>query len=287
MKIYLLQVMCCFNEEEHYEDVYSNKEKAVEKGLIWLDDSLKRQYNNLFEEADEKSIPELKREQLFKLKSIYDFSITEYDPKIVDECDEIENLLAVENYDLYGLCCANLKPLKITHNYDYSGNEKYISGLYIFNHKGERREQSITMRYEDYNNTLAGTKFKQGDIVKIKNCDSNYAFKDKLHVVTDVPHKKENQEFFMNNYNVIVNHNSYDEGCHRDTFHENDLELYTGILPTDSPLVFLSKYFKGEIKLKNIKWSDIECGNITLNENKSFRDVKEIMSQTNGWEKEK
>ena len=56
MKIYLLQVMCCFNEEEHYEDVYSNKEKAVEKGLIWLDDSLKRQYNNLFEEADETSI---------------------------------------------------------------------------------------------------------------------------------------------------------------------------------------------------------------------------------------
>lgn len=32
MKIYLLQVMCCFNEEEHYEDVYSNKEKAVERG---------------------------------------------------------------------------------------------------------------------------------------------------------------------------------------------------------------------------------------------------------------
>lgn len=118
----------------------------------------------------------MKHEQLFKLKSIYDFSITEYDPKIVDECDEIENLLAVENYDLYGLCCANLKPLKITHNYDYSGNEKYISGLYIFNHKGE-------------------------------------------------------------------------------------------------------------IKLKNIKWSDIECGNITLNENKSFRDVKEIISQINRWRK--
>ena len=109
MKIYLLQVMCCFNEEEHYEDIYSNKEKAVEKGLIWLDDSLKRQYNNLFEEADEKSIPELKREQLFKLKSIYDFSITEYDPKIVDECDEIENLLAVENYDLYGLLDENTR----------------------------------------------------------------------------------------------------------------------------------------------------------------------------------
>lgn len=279
MKIYLLQVMCYFNEEEHYENVYSNKERAIEKGILWLDKLLRKQYNNLFEKADEKSIPKLKHEQLFKLKLIYDFSITEYDPKIVDECDEIENLPVIENYDLYGLCFAKLKPLKVTHNYDYNGNEKYISGLYIFNHKGERREQTITMRYEDYNNTLAGTKFKQGDIVKIKNCDCDYAFKDKLHVITDVPHKKENQEFFMNNYNVIINHNSYDEGCHRDIFHENDLELYTGNLPTDSPLVFLSKYFKGEIKLKKIKWNDIECGNITLNENKSFRDIEEICKQ--------
>ena len=78
-----------------------------------------------------------------------------------------------------------------------------------------------------------------------------------------------NQDLFMNNYKVIVNHNSYDEGYHRDIFHENDLELYIGNLPTDSPLVFLSKYFKGEIKLKNIKWSDIECGNITLNEKRT------------------
>ena len=137
------------------------------------------------------------------------------------------------------------------------------------------------MNYEDYINKMAGTKFKIGDIVKIKNKDNNYVFKDKLHIITEIPHKKENQRFFKNTYDVIVNHNSYDEGCHIDVFNENELELYTGKLPEDSPLIFLSKNFKGEIKLKNIKWTDIECGNITLNENKSFRDIKEIISQMN------
>ena len=135
------------------------------------------------------------------------------------------------------------------------------------------------MRYEDYINKNAGTKFKIGDIVKIKNCDRNYDFKDKLHVITGVPHKEKGQEFFRNTYDVIVNHNSYDEGCHVDAFNENELELYAQKLPKDSPLIFLSKYFKGEIKLKNIKWTDIECGNITLIENKSFRDIEEIMRQ--------
>ena len=59
------------------------------------------------------------------------------------------------------------------------------------------------------------------------------------------------------------------------------MELYERELPEDSPVIFLSKFFKGEIKLKNIKWSDIECGKITLNENKSFRDIEEIMRQMN------
>ena len=65
-------------------------------------------------------------------------------------------------------------------------------------------------------------------------------------------------------------------------FDEKELELYTDKLPNDSPLIFLSKYIKGEIKLKNISWMDIECGKITLNENKSFRDFPEIMEQMKG-----
>ena len=137
------------------------------------------------------------------------------------------------------------------------------------------------MNYEDYNNKIAGTKFKKGDIVKIKK-SQYYIFQDKLHVITDIPYKSNTQKFFRNTYDVIVNQNIYDEGCHIDVFNENELELYTGELPKDSPITFLSKYFKGEIELKNINWSDIECGKITLNGNKSFRDIPEIIKQLEG-----
>lgn len=281
MKIYLLQVECYFDKEEHYENVYSTKEKAIKKGKEWLDKIFRKQYKSFFEDYEKGEMPELTHEQLFKLEAIYDFNVTEYDPKIVDESEALERLPTVEHLDNYGAYTTKIEPLKIIHNYDYNGNEIYISGYFVFNYKNKRNEKSIMMNYEDYNNQLAGTKFKIGDIVKIKNCNNNYEFKDKLHVITDVPHKKKKQRFFRNTYDVIVNHNSYDEGCHVDVFNENELELYAGNLPKDSPLIFLSKYFKKEIKLKNIKWTDIECGNITLNENKSFRDIEEIVSQMN------
>ena len=281
MRIYLLKVECYFEKEEHYENVYSTKEKSIKEGKKWLEKIFRKQYKSFFEDDEKNNIPELTHEQLFKLKSIYDFSITEYDPEIVDEFDVLEKLPIIKNYDLYDLYSAEIEPLKIIHSYDYNGNEIYISGYYIFNCKGQRIEKNIMMDYEDYNNSLAGTKFKIGDIVRIKNCDDNYNFKDKLHVIIDVPHRGENQKFFRNTYKVIVNHNSYDEGCHVDVFRESELELYEEKLPKDSPLIFLSRCFKGEIKFKNIKWSDIECGKITLNENRSFRDIEEIMKQMN------
>ena len=280
MKIYLLKVECYFDEEKHYENVYSTKDKAIKEGKERLEKIFKKQYKSYFDDDDEKNeIPELTHEQLFKLKAIYDFSIIEYDPQIVDELDRLEKLPIIGEYYKDDLYSAEIEPLKIIHRYDYNGNEIYISGQYVFNYNGQRIERKIMMNYEDYNNPLAGSKFKRGDIVKIKKCNKNYDFEDKLHVITDVPHKKENQQFFRNSYKVIVNHNSYDEGCHVDVFDENELELYKEKLPEDSPLIFLSKYFRGEIKLGNTKWIDIECGNITLNENKSFRDIEEIRKQ--------
>ena len=280
MKIYFLQVKCYLNEERHYENVYSNKEKAMSEGKVWLEKLLREQYKDWFEDDKEVNVPNLTCEQLFKLKAIYDFIITEYDPEEIDKLYDMNNLPVIEDYDIYDLCLAKLEPAKIIYDYDYNGNETHISGVFIFNSKGKRREKTISMYIEDYNNPLAGAKFKIGDIVKIKT-SQDYIFKNKLHVITDLPHKKENQKFFKNMYNVIVNHNEYDEGCHRDIFYENELELYTEKLPNDSPIVFLSKYFKGEIELKNINWSDIESGKITLNENKSFRDFGEIKNKMN------
>ena len=290
-KIYLLQTMFNLNDyEHHYEEVYSNLDLAKKKGEEWLEKELRKEYEDWFEEDTKSDIPrkKLSKEQLFKLKTIYDFSITEFDPEYVDKLNNINNLQVVPDYDINELFCADLVPAKIQHSYDYNGKEIYISGIYIFSFKGKRRERKIMMDYEDYNNPSAGTKFKKGDIVKIKeNYDrhfGDYHFYDKLHVITDVPHKKKNQKFFNNTYNVIVNHNCYDEGCHVDVLAEKELELYTQKLPKDSPLIFLSKCIKDEIKLDKISWMDIECGRITLNENKSFRDIPEIMEQLNGGE---
>ena len=288
-KIYLLQVMFNLNNyEHHYENVYSSLELAKQVGEKWLEDGLRSEYEDWFEEDAKTDMQrkELSKEQLFKLKTIYEFTITEFELEKVDKLNDINNLPVVTDFDIHDLYCADLVPAKIEHSYDYNGKEIYISGIYIFCYKGKRLERKVMVDYEDYINPSAGTKFKRGDIVKIKeDYDSHsrdYNFFDKLHVIIDTPHKKDNQKFFRNSYEVIVNHNSYDEGCHVDVFNEKELELYTNKLPEDSPIIFLSKYFKGEIKLKNNTWRDIESGRITLNENTSFRDVPEIMKQMKG-----
>ena len=287
--IYLLQVMFDFNNcEHHFENVYSTLELAKKVGEKWLEYKLRKEYEDLFEKDTEYDVPKkgLTKEQLFKLKVIYDFTITEFDPEYVDKLNDINNLPVVIDFDIYDLYCADLEPAKIEHSYDYNGKEIYISGIYLFNYNGKRIERKIMVDYDDYENPFAGSKFKKGDIVKIKeNYDSHlgdYQFYNKLHVITDIPHKKENQKFFKNSYEVIVNHNCYDEGCHVDRFNEKELELYTENLPFDSPIVFLSKYIKGEIKLRDISFIDIECGLITLNEMRSFRDIPEIMEQMKG-----
>ena len=286
-KINLLQVMFNFNNyEHHYENVYSSLELAKQVGEIWLENELRKEYEDWFEEDTNADVKrkELSKEQLFKLKTIYDFTITEFDPKAVEQLEN--NLPVVTDWDIHNLYCSNLTPAKIENCFDYNGKEIYISGVYIFSYNGKKREQKVMMDYEDYINPSAGTKFKKGDIVRIKkDYDSHlgdYNFYDKLHVIMDVPHRVKNSKFFRNSYEVIVNHNIFDEGCHMDVFNEKELELYTKKLPKDSPILFLSKYFKGEIKLKNNTWKDIESGRITLNENTSFRDVPEIMKQMKG-----
>ena len=51
--------------------------------------------------------------------------------------------------------------------------------IYIFNNNGKRIERKVMMDYEDYINPYAGTKFKKGDIVKLKkeyNNDKEVSF---------------------------------------------------------------------------------------------------------------
>ena len=139
MHIYFLQVMSCLDNEEHYENVYWTKARAVKEGKIWLDKLLRKQYKDWFEENEDNKIPELTTEQLFKLKAIYDFSVTEFDPEEYEKSYDIKNVPIIENYDIYDSYCADLTPVKVIHSYDYNGNEIYIAGVYVFNYKGNRK----------------------------------------------------------------------------------------------------------------------------------------------------
>ena len=168
-KINLLQVMFNFNNyEHHYENVYSSLELAKQVGEIWLENELRKEYEDWFEEDTNADVKrkELSKEQLFKLKTIYDFTITEFDPKAVEQLKN--NLPVVIDEDIHNLYCSNLTPAKIEHCFDYNAIRISISGVYIFSYNGKKREQKVMMDYEDYINPSAGTKFKKGDIVKIK-----------------------------------------------------------------------------------------------------------------------
>lgn len=85
------------DKERHYENVYSTKQKAVNEGKVWLEKLLREQYEDWFEDE----VPNLTHEQLFKLKAVYEFSITEYNPEKIDKLDDINNLPIIENYNLY------------------------------------------------------------------------------------------------------------------------------------------------------------------------------------------
>ena len=126
-KIYFLQIMCDFNGERHYENVYFTKKLAIKQGIIKLEEMFRQEYKKMF---DQDNIPEITREQLFKLQALYDFSITEYEPEYVDKLYNLNNLPIVEDYDIHDLYCADLKPAKIKHSYDYNGKEEYIAGIY-------------------------------------------------------------------------------------------------------------------------------------------------------------
>ena len=55
MRIYLLQVECYFDKEEHYENVYSTKDKAIKEGKERLEKIFKKQYKSFFEDDDEEN----------------------------------------------------------------------------------------------------------------------------------------------------------------------------------------------------------------------------------------
>ena len=165
---------------------------------------------------------------------------------------------------------SKLEPVKKSYIYDYNANLIYLEFTFKW-YKDRVNTSCIKMKPNDFENG-AGARFNIGDIVKVKNKD--YEFYDRLHVIEKCPRKFENQKYFENKYEVIINHNILDDGCHRMIFREEELELYAGKLEEDSPILFLSRILNGKIKVSKEIWEDLVCGRIALNNAPSFRDIK-------------
>ena len=66
-KIYLLQVMFKFNNyEHHYENVYSSLELAKQVGEKWLENELRKEYEDWFEEDTNANVKRLKPDDINK-----------------------------------------------------------------------------------------------------------------------------------------------------------------------------------------------------------------------------
>lgn len=255
MKIYLLKCSILSlrdTYEEHFENVYSSLEFAKEKGMEYLEREMREYYNNSFDNGCPKG-KELTKDELFDLSVIYDFEITEFDPYETDK---------IEKFDYKYPEHFMHEPTHKVYSYDYNGKLLYIEIQYRTIHH-RRNGFCVTMKPSDFE-VGAGTKFKVGDIVKIiqkrDKFFKNYEMEDRLHVITQVPKKQKGQKYFDNKYEVITNHNIFDNGCHEDIFREDELELYSEErVPKDSPILFLSKIYKGEIQLSKEKMSDLIC----------------------------
>ena len=90
-KIYILQLT--FDSWKYNHRVYLDLELAKEVGKKWLENEFRKEYENLFEEDDSLK-RNLSNKEMFKLKVIYDFAITELEPDRIDKLNYIENFLS-------------------------------------------------------------------------------------------------------------------------------------------------------------------------------------------------
>lgn len=270
MNIYLLQCSIMIPGEDynlHKENVFSSLELARKVGMKILEDLLRKYYDGLFDYGAPKK---LSRDELFQLSVMYDFSITEFDPAVTDKIEKLEY-----TYDE----CFLHEPTHKVYSYDYNGQLNYIEVQYKTIHDKHNGIYEI-MKPSDFAEG-AGNKFSVGDIVTIKqekkqSYFESYQMADRLHVITGTPTKKEGQKYFDNTYHVITNHNKIDDGCHKDSFREDELQLYTGVIDKDSPIYFLSQIYQGNIEISHEKYMDLISGRIALNNAPSFREIEEF-----------
>ena len=249
--VYLLKVKIYFYFEKKQSEkveVFSSYEKAKNSGILFM----KKEIENFYKDCN-KTIDELISEHTLG----YEFSIIEENlqyaenfTRELDFLEDIENIL-------------DLEPTHKEYVLDYKGNILNIGLEYKVKQEDPKFLSSIYITEKDLLKE-AETKFKIGDIVKVTKRNENLAYYEyynysDLYVVKHIPKKNTNQKYIKNTYG-LSEISSYDfaPGIYTKGFHEEQLEKYKGKIEENSPIDFLSKILKGDIKIDNKNWKKLK-----------------------------
>ena len=171
MKVYHLEInVIRYSEERYFSGVYGTYEKALEVGIKMLERAIKSIFYDLKNVID---IEKISLEELLSIIDVYDYTF---------EITEIEDLEYAENFDIHlypdeEYLRQNIKPTHIVNELNYKGEVK--GKLIEYRKKNTNiRLARFYMKPEDFQEG-AGTKFKIGDIVKVKR--NNYRTIEQLH----------------------------------------------------------------------------------------------------------
>lgn len=238
MQLYNLKIELMYKNEQFFiSEVYSSLDNAVKNGIDILDRKM-------------------------KVENIEDFDYT-------FEIVEINDLEYAEKFNLVKKSFeeyvkANIAPTHITYQLDYKGNIINTKIEYRINQR--ENLNSIIMFPHDFEKD-AGTHFKIGDIVKVKNNEDNELVKDKLFVVRYLPRKIEGQKYFKNTYALISYYDEKDfKGLFTFEFYEKDIEKYKGKIQDNSYILTLQKIINGDLQISKGLWKDLKNGIIPLEE---------------------
>ena len=229
-------------DEDEYTEIFSNFKRAKEYGLNFINKTL-----NFYCKDRNKSVSQCIKDKLVD----YDFRIIEEDIEYAEKFDKaLEILEEIEELLIY-------EPTHKEYILNYLGKITNICIRYLPNQKETTEPNSLYLKPNDLLES-AGTKFKIGDVVKIKQNHKklkdlsyyDYHENNNIYVVRYLPRRIEGQKYLRNTYALSeINDEDYAPGIYTWEFHEEQLTLYDGPIEDNSPIDLLRKIFKKEIKI--------------------------------------
>jgi hypothetical protein len=268
MKVYQLKVEIGFatDDPEHFSNVYTNYDKALEDGKKFLEKNVTFVFTNGEYNIKNREIPSI--DELFSIERVwYEFNI-----------EEIEDIEYAENFNIKlvpneAYLEQNIKPTHKVYHLDYKGNIESIDIQYRASDK-EHPYGRISMKPDDFKKG-AGEKFKIGDVVTVKkdeyrSMDSETYVGKRLYVVRWLPKRVKGSIYFENTYALISN---YYDGLFIHGERENNIEKYEGKIAPESPIGFLQRIIKKEVTVTEEIWNDMKIGKILLDDRSNYKEL--------------